>query len=715
MKQSVDAASEPLIFSRYLQLWRDAMKGEAATWMFIAKALLALYIACWLAMRLEMPQPSTVMITVLIVMNPSTGMVLAKAFYRAVGTLIGCVAGVVLVALFPQQPLLLLIGMALWTACMAAGALVNRNMRAYSFVLGGYTVAMIVLPSVNNPQAVFDTAIWRFAEVGLGLIVTGCVFDILFPNRLHQPLKESGRKNYVQLLEYIAASVGASGAEARAQQHAQQPALVRAAVGFEELRSLAYFDDPSVRANSPLLAQLNQRYMNSVSRYFALQHFLARQSPLTLTDELTPVTQSLQELAGLLARDDLHQSPQLLVEVLVQWQRDTTAMLKKWRLQDADNHLLVMGESLLQRFCDEWLSYLQAYASLDIDKPHGVTWSEQRDLIFARATDPLAIALTMLRAGGVMFVIGLIWIASGWENGATALFGIVALLSMLSSAPNPVAVTKLVSLGHIIAPVLGLAAYSLLPILPNFPLLVLGTLPFMIVILYIGTRPGLGPLGIALNMGFMVALMLPLAPNIQPQFYLNEAVAISVGVTVALLSFLIVPSVTGSRGQRRRLMWMLRAQIKQAARVSVTRQSVSRLRARFESRSRDILLQVINMTRPDSIAARRMQEWALVVHEAGLTIIDIRAELVQGQYPQPLRAAIARALEHLSALYGKPAAGHWHAARSEIQQALQLLPAQDERSHHLHQLLLQLENALEDGDSVLLRRLKNPGSHSYAA
>ena len=54
-----------------------SLREESATWLFVAKTLLAFYLTGWLAMRLALPQPSTAMLTTIIVANRQSGMVLA--------------------------------------------------------------------------------------------------------------------------------------------------------------------------------------------------------------------------------------------------------------------------------------------------------------------------------------------------------------------------------------------------------------------------------------------------------------------------------------------------------------------------------------------------------------------------------------------------------------------------------------------------------------
>ena len=86
----------------------DWARTDGLAWIYIFKAVLAALLALWIAMRLDMPQPRTAMTTVFVVMQPQSGMVLAKSFYRFCGTMVGLVVMLVLISLFSQQPVLFL-------------------------------------------------------------------------------------------------------------------------------------------------------------------------------------------------------------------------------------------------------------------------------------------------------------------------------------------------------------------------------------------------------------------------------------------------------------------------------------------------------------------------------------------------------------------------------------------------------------------------------
>ena len=87
----------------FRQVLAESLREEAGVWLFVVKTLIAFFAAGWLAMRFDLPAPSTAMLTTIIVANRQSGMVLAKSFYRTIGTLTGATAAIGIVASFPQQ------------------------------------------------------------------------------------------------------------------------------------------------------------------------------------------------------------------------------------------------------------------------------------------------------------------------------------------------------------------------------------------------------------------------------------------------------------------------------------------------------------------------------------------------------------------------------------------------------------------------------------
>ena len=82
-------------YSTALDEW---LKEDAPVFGYLLKVLLASLLAMWLSLRFELDQPRTAMLTVAIVMQSRSGMVFAKSYYRLLGTLVGIIVSLILVA-----------------------------------------------------------------------------------------------------------------------------------------------------------------------------------------------------------------------------------------------------------------------------------------------------------------------------------------------------------------------------------------------------------------------------------------------------------------------------------------------------------------------------------------------------------------------------------------------------------------------------------------
>jgi uncharacterized membrane protein YccC len=153
-------------------------------WLFSVKTFAAAMIALYIGLSLELPRPYWAMATVYIVSNPFVGATRSKALYRALGTALGASAAVLLVPPFVESPYLFSVIVALWTGTLLYLAVSDRTARSYVFMLAGYTMPIIALPSVTNPGGVFDLAVSRTEEILLGIVCASVVGSALFPSRL---------------------------------------------------------------------------------------------------------------------------------------------------------------------------------------------------------------------------------------------------------------------------------------------------------------------------------------------------------------------------------------------------------------------------------------------------------------------------------------------------------------------------------------------------
>lgn len=149
--------------------------------LFSGKSFAAAMLAMYLASRAGLPRPFWALMTTYVVAHPLAGAVRSKAVYRFLGTLIGSTATVLLVPALSNAPELLTLVLALWVGLCLCISLFDRTPRSYVFMLAGYTAALIGFPSVQTPLALFDTAVARVEEIGLGIFCATLVHSLVLP------------------------------------------------------------------------------------------------------------------------------------------------------------------------------------------------------------------------------------------------------------------------------------------------------------------------------------------------------------------------------------------------------------------------------------------------------------------------------------------------------------------------------------------------------
>src|SRR5450830_1790589 len=279
--------------------WRrgffDWARSDGVTWVYIFKVLIAAFLTLWLAMRLELPQPRTAMITVFIVMQPQSGHVLAKSFYRFLGTLAGSTVMVALIALFAQNTELFLGALAIWVGLCSAGATRNRNFRAYGFVLAGYTAAMVGLPALAHPEGAFMAAVWRVLEISLGILVSTFVSAAILPQTSSAAMRNALYQRFGVFSGFV--SSGLCGPHASTAFERANVRFIAEAVGLEGLRSLTVFEDPHMRRRNGRLSRLNSEFMSITTRFNALHQLLERLRADAADHVVAEIKPGLQDLA----------------------------------------------------------------------------------------------------------------------------------------------------------------------------------------------------------------------------------------------------------------------------------------------------------------------------------------------------------------------------------------------------------------------------------
>jgi uncharacterized membrane protein YccC len=673
----------------------DSLNEEAGIWLFVFKTLLAYYLTGWLAMRLSLPQPSTAMLTTIIVASRQSGMVLAKSFYRGIGTLAGAGAAFLIVGLFPQQRELFLVALSLWVGLCAGGATLYRNFKSYAFVLGGYTAAIIAIPVINDPPAVFDSAVARISEVLLGLLVSGVVNDTVFPSRMRDVQRRTARAQFAHFIGFVQGSSG--GGIARDSMEMAHLRFVRDAVTLEDLRSSVIFEDAEARARSGHMLLFNQRFMAASTSFQSLHHLINRLQrgahdgvAPSLIELYAPIGTALDvpTEAGAAARVLL---PRL---VTARQQMAALAATLRGRLgSDTQMRDFDTGATLLSRFVDELHAYVDSAASLQAP---GVLVGSAERVRFTRGNDFMGAGLATLRTTLTMLALGIFWIASAWPMGASAMLVATIFAGLFATRPHPTQAVRAMTFGYALGMSAGfVCVFFVLTRMDGYTLFVAGSAPFLIAGLVTMMWPSVAGHGLGYSMGFVYILSVKNTMVFDPVNFMNDSIAQVVGLAATAIAFIVVPPAIGSRWLRRRQLERLRRQVGLAAKAPLPG-----LRHRFESVNHDLFSQVVEQTEPGSDDSRALLAWALAVHETGRALIELRSDMVGEQLPAGVIRSIDLAIAALARFYEDPDAAGYLLARDAAASAIAAAS-----EHAIARPLLDHLNLIRlgllDGDSVL--------------
>ncbi|KVF59272.1 FUSC family protein [Burkholderia cepacia] len=597
---------------------------SGVTWLYIFKTLLAALLALGVAMKLELPMPRTAMTTVFVLMQPQSGMVLAKSLYRICGTIVGLLAMLVLIGLFGQVPELFLGATALWIGMCTAGAARNRNFRTYGFVLAGYTAALIGIPSWQHPDAAFLSAITRVTEVTIGILSSGAVSALVFPQHVSEQISRMNRTRFTAFADDVLSIL--SGRIDRSFLEALSVRIVDETVSAEAARSAAVFEGPDTRLRNGRLTRLNAERMAASTRLHALSQLIARLRAARADGVLTEIDALMAGIAEplrLIRQDATHADDidAFAASLAATLEHCRTAL--PGRAQLARNRLgggataldFDTAVDLLDRFLGSYVAYASTYLSLNATAHEREQWVTP----YEPRTNPLIAAVAGVRAMLLTLVLSAFWIATAWPSGALLVLNGGAICALVASSARPSRTAFQMAIGTAFASAVGLIVmFVVYPVIDGFPLLCVVLAAPLALGCWMTTRASLAGYGI----GYCIYFCFLTGPDnvvaYDPTSFMNDAIALVLSMLMASVAFeLFLPPTM--RGLRRHLLADLRRQV-----VFACTDSVATLRTRFESRTRDLMYQVRSISRDDPVANGESVEWFLSVLEIGSAVADLR-------------------------------------------------------------------------------------------
>ncbi len=157
------------------------------------KVALAMVVVYAIAMQMGWDKPFWAGITVVTINILSAGVSLTRGIMRSLGTLVGAVAGLAIMGLFPQERWWLMICMSLFVGFCTY--MLTGKGQSYFWSLAAMTcLVVIALSSPPDSQSAFHIAVLRTQETALGAVVYTLVAVFVWPRTSVGLFNEASRK-----------------------------------------------------------------------------------------------------------------------------------------------------------------------------------------------------------------------------------------------------------------------------------------------------------------------------------------------------------------------------------------------------------------------------------------------------------------------------------------------------------------------------------------
>lgn len=643
--------------------------AATSIWAHGGRTAAAALLALWCAFILQLDTPYSAMTTVLIVSNPVQGMILSKSVYRLGGTLIGGIAGVTLMALFAQSPVLFLLGFAAWLALCTAASTLLRGFRSYGAVLAGYTVALIAMPAVDRPESIFTLGMARVAVVSLGIASSALVGAVLTGHGAARDLEKLLRAMLADLFSHCRRALAPGQALAL---KPERRALAMRLGSLESAIQFAAAEDPRHGARFAALRDAGAAFYGALTAAPALTEALdvAHTPEPLVSDGIDEARAAIDRALDALATGD-----------------DVGFEAAAGRLRVVRDRLEDIFRSGDERFAPQVVIAADRLADLAAELERAAFGLSAAGGAARTLRNPIHLdwrwaGLNAIRAAAAVLLAGSIWIGSGWSGfGATMMASVAPNVALMSMRERPSSDAMDMVWGVAAATALGL--FYLLWVLPQitgFPLLSMWLAPPLAIAAAMMTVPRLAFMGVGFGV-FFITLLAPSNPMAySPEAFLNHALATIAGALLTAIAYRIVLPVD-VKALSRHLLVDIRREL---AELLARRKPVSA--PEWEGRMHDRMRLLVARLRAANIRSDSALRSGFAALRLGRDVLRLRALVAQDPIAEqasrealaelggPHRtAALARSAEALKAR----AAALEPAQAGPILRAAAILPAMD--------------------------------------
>lgn len=528
---------------------REPFLVRHAAIIFSAKTFAASMAALLIALWMDLPRPYWAMTTVYIASQPLSGATRSKGLYRFGGTLIGAVACIVMVPNLVDAPELLSLAVALWVGGCLFVSLLDRTARSYFFMLSGYTAALIGFPAVSNPGAIFDTALARAEEITLGIVCATTVSTIVLPRSVG-PAVAARIDGWLNEARGLARAI-LSGRPNKPGMRGKRLKMAAEAADIELLGDHLAHDLRSHGATAAGLKLLHRHMLTLLPLLSTIEDRMAGLGR-ALDDAYPNVRRLIADVHAWLAQDEVDPADaQALREAADRIEPHLSAEAG-WRDILALTLLLRLRE-----FIDLWDDAAAMRRDLAEGRPidaQALRVRPDATVATVRHTDAGMALWTAAASAAAVMLACMLWIATGWPDGASAAMMAAIICSFFAALDDPTpGMRGMLNWTVVSSVVVAVYLFAILPMLTNVEMLVLALAPAFLLFGYLFGNPATA--GIGMPLAVATATLMALQNTYSADFasFINSSLATIVGMALGLGFTRLFRSV-GAEQSVRRLM-----------------------------------------------------------------------------------------------------------------------------------------------------------------
>ena len=603
-------------------------------WIFALRTVSAGLMALLVAYALKLDHPQWAMMTVFIVAQPVAGMVLAKGFYRLLGTLAGGVGAIGITTVFGSNPWVLVTVLAVWIGICTFVSSLLRNPEAYGAALAGYTAMIIGLPSFGQPHLVVDLTVARCAEIVLGIVCAGLTSRLILPKLASDAIISRLIRCILDLATYAGGAFSGGDAATLSGLHRK---LVADTQTLGEMRAYARLEAPSFAPRAHPVRRTIGQLLSALSAARTLHSHAAPKNAA-----LIPVRSELQALVSELAA-----RPGALDDTAPWVERLDAISAKARQMPDAsvdqgDDRVGTVTRLIIAAdFAEALKQVLRGLDALRAPVARPARGSRQPALVVHR--DYPGASRNAVRAALATLLVAAFWLTTKWTEAAGTVILVAVVSSLFAARPDPVQVSWGFFKGTLLAlPFAFLVGQIALPALPGFGWFMLFVVPILVPTALAMANPRYVGVATAFAINFLAFLSPHQAMTYDPGPFFAGSASILVGILLAIGVFIVVLPADP---------WLAASRIVRAMREDLARlclhERVPR-RSAFESLAYDRINQLMPLVQKAGRKGDAVLGGGVAAVTVGLEILRLRGASQGHAIPSETALSIANFLRGLA-------------------------------------------------------------------